>query len=62
MNDEPFDAEAVIDAMAPLLGLTIDDVSRPQIKTHLEIAARMAALLLEHRIDDDAQPGPVFVS
>jgi hypothetical protein len=29
MKDEPFDAEAVIDAMAPLLGLTIDEASRP---------------------------------
>jgi hypothetical protein len=62
MKDESFDAGAVIDAMAPLLDLTIDETSRPQVKAHLEIAARMAALLLEHKLDDDAQPGPVFAS
>ena len=60
MKEEIFDAQAVIDAMAPLLGLTIDEASRPQVKAHLEIAARMAALLLERRLDDREEPGPVF--
>ena len=62
MPDKLFDPDAVIDALAPLLDLPIDDASRPQIKTHLEIAARLAALLLEHKLDDHEEPGPVFTA
>jgi hypothetical protein len=62
MPDKPFDPDAIIDALAPLLDLTVDDASRPQIKIHLEIAARMAALLLEHPLDDHEEPGPVFIA
>jgi 1-carboxybiuret hydrolase len=58
MNEEPFDADAVIDAMASLLGLTVDEASRQQVKIHLEIAARMASLLFEHPLDDHEEPAP----
>jgi hypothetical protein len=61
MKEESFDVEALIDAMAPLLGLTVDEASRSQVKTHLEIAARMATLLLERPLDDREEPAPVFV-
>ena len=60
MPDQPFNPDAVIDALAPLLDLTVDEASRPHVKTHLEIAARMAALLFEHQLDDHEEPGPVF--
>jgi hypothetical protein len=60
MEQEPFNPEAVIDAVAPLLGLTIDETSRPQVTTHLEIAQRMASLLFEKELDDREEPGPVF--
>lgn len=62
MPDKPFDPDALIDALAPLLDLTVDDASRPQVKTHLEIAARMAVLLFEHKLDDHEEPGPVFTA
>lgn len=62
MPDKPFDSDALIDALAPLLDLTVDDASRPQVKTHLEIAARMAVLLFEHQLDDHEEPGPVFTA
>ncbi len=62
VNEPPFDPDAVIDAIAPLLDLTVDDASRPQVKTHLEIAARMAALLFERKLDDREEPGPVFTA
>jgi hypothetical protein len=61
-NDPDFDPDAIIDAVAPWLELTVDDASRPHVKTHLEIAARMAALLFEHQLDDREEPGPVFTS
>lgn len=62
MPDKPFDPDALIDVLGPLLDLTVDDASRPQVKTHLEIAARLAALLFEHKLDDHEEPGPIFTS
>ena len=59
-EEAPIDAEAVIDALSPALGLIVDQASRPQVKTHLEMAARMAALLLEAKLDDREEPAAVF--
>ena len=57
---ESFDPEALADAMAPLLGLTQTPESRAQTIVHLRIAAEQAAKLLSVRLDDDAEPAPVF--
>jgi Protein of unknown function (DUF4089) len=59
-EEGPIDADAVIDALSPALGLIVDQASRPQVTTHLEIAARMAALLLEEKLDDREEPAAVF--
>jgi hypothetical protein len=55
-----FDPEGLADAMAPLLGLTQTPESRAQTIVHLRIAAEQAAKLLSVRLDDDAEPAPVF--
>jgi Protein of unknown function (DUF4089) len=60
MTERPFDPDAIIDAMAPLLGLVIAESSRAPVKTHLEIAARYAALLDEADLSDHEEPAPVF--
>jgi Protein of unknown function (DUF4089) len=60
MTERPIDPDAVIDAMAPLLGLVIGESSRAPVKTHLEIAARYAALLDEADLSDHEEPAPVF--
>jgi 1-carboxybiuret hydrolase subunit AtzG-like protein len=60
MNEPPFDADAVIDALAPLLGIVIGESSRGPVKTHLEIAARYAALLEQADLGDHEEPAPVF--
>jgi hypothetical protein len=60
MEQKTFDPDAIIDAVAPLLGLTIGETSRAPVKTHLEIAERMASLLFEKKLDDHEEPGPVF--
>ncbi len=60
MTDQPFDPEAVIDAVAPMLGLTIEPVYRAGIVTNLAITARFAALVLDFPLGDDAEPAPVF--
>jgi hypothetical protein len=62
VTDLPFDPDAVIDAMAPLLGLAVKETSRVPVKTHLEIAARYAALLEEADIGDLEEPAPVYTA
>ena len=61
MTAAPFDPDAIIEAMTPLLRLTPTPESRAQIVVHLRIAAEQAALLLSAPIDDDEEPSPVFV-
>ena len=56
-----FDADAWIDAAAPLLDLSVSDTARPGVKLNLEIAARLAGLVTEFPLDDEAEPAPVFV-
>jgi 1-carboxybiuret hydrolase subunit AtzG-like protein len=62
MNEPDFDPDAVIAAMAPLLGLAVGEASQGQVKIHLEIAARYAALLEEAALDDHEEPAPVYES
>lgn len=56
-----FDPEAVMDAMAPMLGLTIEPAARVAVARNLEVTARFAALVLAVSLDDEAEPAPVFV-
>lgn len=60
MAYKPFDADAVIDAMAPLLQLRIDDAFRAGIKANLKTAAKMAALVEQTKLEDDAEKAPVY--
>jgi 1-carboxybiuret hydrolase subunit AtzG-like len=57
-----FDPEAVVDAMAPLLGLTLTPESRAQTIVHLRIAAEQAERLLSVPLDDQQEPAPVFTA
>lgn len=56
-----FDADKLIDAMAPLLGLAIPDADRPGVRAHLETAARLNGFLDAVLIADAVEPAPVFV-
>ena len=60
MNSASFDPEALVDAMAPLLGLTLTPESRAQAILHLRIAVSQAELLLSAGLDDADEPAPVF--
>jgi Protein of unknown function (DUF4089) len=55
-----FDPEALVDAMAPLLGLKQTPESRAQTIVHLRIAAEQADKLLSVLLDDQEEPAPVF--
>ena len=62
MTAKTFDPEAVVDAMAPLLGLTLTPESRAQTVVHLRIAAEQAEKLLSVPFDDQQEPAPVFAA
>lgn len=62
MTAKTFDPEAVVDAMAPLLGLTLTQESRAQTIVHLRIAAEQAEKLLSVPLDDHEEPAPVFTA
>ena len=55
-----FDAEALVDSMASLLGLTLQPESRAQTIVHLRIALEHAQKLLSVPLDDQEEPAPVF--
>lgn len=60
MAYKPFDADAMMDASANLLHLRIDEAYRPGIRMNLKTAAKMAALLGQVKLPDDAEPAPVY--
>ena len=62
MTANAFDPEAVVDAIAPLLGLTLTPESRAQTLVHLRIAAEQAEKLLSMPLDDQQEPAPVFTA
>jgi Protein of unknown function (DUF4089) len=63
MSEEPdFDAEAVIDAMAPLLGLAIAPDYRPGIAANLLVTARHASLVLGFALDDHEESASTFTA
>ena len=62
MTAKTFDPEAVVDAMGPLLGLTLTPESRAQTIVHLRIAAEQAERLLSVPLDDQQEPAPVFTA
>jgi len=60
MAYKPFDADALIDASALLLQLRIEPEYRAGIRANLKTASKMAALLEQMPLEDEAEPAPVF--
>ena len=60
MAYRPFDVEAMIDAVAPLLQLEITEVQKPGVRQNLKTAAKMAALVEQVRLADETEPAPVY--
>lgn len=60
MAFKPFDADAMIDAMAPVLQLKISDEQRPGVRLNLKTAGKMAALVEQVALEDDVEPAPVY--
>ena len=62
MSSASFDPEALIDAMAPLLGLALISQSRAETALHLRIAVQQAEKLLSIALDDAEEPASVFTA
>lgn len=56
----PVDHRAIIDAVAPLLGLAIEPEWRDAVIANLAATARAAELVLALPLDDEVEPAPVF--
>ena len=54
------DLDAYIDAAAQALGIPVRPEWVPEIRANLEVTFRLAALLGEKELPDDAEPAPVF--
>ncbi len=58
MTDAELDA--LMDATAGALGIPIDPAWRATIRANLAVTFRMAALIQDFPLDDEAEPAPVF--
>jgi hypothetical protein len=50
----------LIDASAAALGLTIEPEWKPAIRANLAVSLRLAAVVAEFELPDEAEPAPVF--
>ena len=57
---EPDHIDAYIDAAAQALGIPIAPEWKPAVRANLEVTFKLAALVGEKELPDDAEPGPVF--
>ncbi len=55
-----FDAEAWLDAVAPVIGLDIDPEYRAGVLRYLDMTARMAGHVMAFELPDHCEPAPVF--
>lgn len=56
----PEEAERIIDAVAPVLGLAVPQAFRPGVIANLQIAIRLARALDAVDLVDHDEPAPVF--
>ena len=54
------DLDALVDAAAATMGLPIEPAWKPAITANLQVSLRLAALVEEFELPDDAEPAPVF--
>ncbi|HKY87587.1 MAG TPA: DUF4089 domain-containing protein [Pseudorhodoplanes sp.] len=49
-----------IEAAANALGISLDPAWKPAVRGHLEVSRKLAHLMDEFPLPDDAEPAPVF--
>jgi hypothetical protein len=57
---EPLDD--YIDAVARALGLPIEEAWRPAIRANLDVSLRLAKLVDDYKLPDQAEPASVFTA
>jgi hypothetical protein len=60
MPNKPDHLDAYIDACAQALGIPIEPDWKGAIRASLEVTFKLAALVAEKELPDDAEPAPVF--
>jgi hypothetical protein len=60
MGTEDDTLDDFIDAAAAALGLPIAPEWKPGIKANLQVTLRVAAMVAEFELPDEAEPAPVF--
>ncbi len=58
IDDETLDQ--LIDASAHALGLPIEAAWKPAIKANLQVTLRLANMVAEFELPDEAEPAPTF--
>jgi hypothetical protein len=56
------DLNDYIDAVGRALRLPIEDAWRPAIRTNLEVSLRLAKLVDDYKLPDEAEPASVFTA
>ena len=56
----PKDLDAYIDAAAQALGIPVEPAWKPAVRGNLEVTFRLAALVTEKPLPDEAEPAPVY--
>jgi 1-carboxybiuret hydrolase subunit AtzG-like protein len=51
-----------IDAVARALGIAIEDAWRPSIRANLEVSLRLAKLVDDYKLPDEAEAASVFTA
>jgi len=54
------DLDALVDAVAKAMGLPIEPAWKSAIKANLQVSLRLAAIVEEFELPDEAEPAPVF--
>jgi hypothetical protein len=57
-KQDPLDT--YISAAASVLGIPVDPAWKPTIRANLDVMFKLAALVGEKELPDDAEPAPVF--
>jgi hypothetical protein len=60
MPKQPDHLDAYIDAAAQALGLPVAPEWKPAVRANLEVTFKLATLVAEKELPDDAEPAPVY--
>jgi hypothetical protein len=60
MTSAEDDLNAMLDAAAGLLGLTVSPPWRSEVLTHMKVIAGAARMLGDFPLEEDTAPAPVF--